>query len=239
MKPMLASPASENIKFPVYASYKLDGVRCLIYGGKAVSRALKPIPNFHIQDYLGNQVLNGLDGELIVGKPNDCNVMQATTSGVMSREGIPDFTYYIFDFYNNINIGFAGRFAMMEQGIRGRSPINDPKIRLLDHVLVKNKDELLSYEEQALSLGYEGIMIRDPNGLYKHGRSTAKEGLLLKIKRFKDAEAVIIGVEELMQNNNPKELDNLGYASRSSHQANKSGKNCLGALIVKDIETGG
>ena len=76
-------------------------------------------------------------------------------------------------------------------------------------------------------------MIRDPNGKYKHGRSTTKEGGLLKIKRFEDDEAVVIGVEELMTNLNEQELDNLGHKVRSSKKEGLVPAGKLGALIVK------
>lgn len=37
-----------------------------------------------------------------------------------------------------------------------------------------------------LSIRYEGVILRDPNTMYKHGRSTAKEGGLIKEKRLND-----------------------------------------------------
>jgi DNA ligase-1 len=46
-KPMLASDCGgiENVRFPVIASPKLDGVRALVIDGALMSRSLKPIPN--------------------------------------------------------------------------------------------------------------------------------------------------------------------------------------------------
>jgi DNA ligase-1 len=76
-------------------------------------------------------------------------------------------------------------------------------------------------------------MLRDPNGRYKFGRSTAKEGILLKVKRFSDAEAVIVGFEERMHNGNPATTDALGHTERSSHKENLTGRGDLGALVVK------
>jgi DNA ligase-1 len=84
-KPMLASPAPETIKFPVLASPKLDGIRCIIRDGVAVSRNLKPIPNVYIQKSLAG--LPPLDGELIVGPPVGNDVWNRSNSGVMSRDG--------------------------------------------------------------------------------------------------------------------------------------------------------
>ena len=80
-------------------------------------------------------------------------------------------------------------------------------------------------------------MLRHPDGPYKHGRSTAKEGWLLKVKRFEDSEARIIGFSELMHNANEAKRNELGHLERSSHKANKVGKQMLGALTVQDLKT--
>ena len=73
-KPMLASQIDDlsTVKYPVYASYKLDGIRAIIYQGVAYSRSLKPIPNKSIQEWAmqNKESLEGLDGEFIVGEPN-------------------------------------------------------------------------------------------------------------------------------------------------------------------------
>lgn len=97
---MLASSIKSNddLRFPLLASPKLDGIRCIVKNGLALSRSLKPIPNKHVQDILSRLPSNLiLDGELIVGDPYHPNVMQKTTSGVMSENGEPSFTYFIFD----------------------------------------------------------------------------------------------------------------------------------------------
>ena len=80
--------------------------------------------------------------------------------------------------------------------------------------------------------------MRDPNGLYKQGRSTLKQGWLLKVKRFLDAEAVVVGLVEKMHNNNEATLDERGYTKRSSHKENKVLANTLGALTVYSGEFG-
>jgi DNA ligase-1 len=76
-------------------------------------------------------------------------------------------------------------------------------------------------------------MIRDPHGLYKFGRATAKSGELLKIKRFVDDEAVVVGVEELMHNENEAKTNALGRTERSTAKAGLRGAGTLGKLIVR------
>ncbi|MFM7851045.1 MAG: hypothetical protein ACKO96_03815, partial [Flammeovirgaceae bacterium] len=61
-----------------------------------------------------------------------------------------------------------------------------------------------------LERGYEGVMIRGLHGPYKQGRATLKQGWLMKLKEFDDDEAVIIGYEEKMKNNNAAQVNELG-----------------------------
>jgi DNA ligase-1 len=74
-------------------------------------------------------------------------------------------------------------------------------------------------------------MVRSLTAPYKYGRSTAKEGGLVKVKRFEDSEALVVGVEERMHNGNEATVDHLGHTKRSTHQANKTGRGDLGALV--------
>ena len=227
-KPMLAGKADlDNIKFPVMASPKLDGVRVIVYDGVVYSRNFKRIPNDHVQALFGREECDGFDGELIVGNATSDTVFQATTSGVMTGAGKPDVTLHVFDFIISEHY-FSSRHSEVKERARKLK-----HVKVVPHVLINNLEELNAYEEECVAQGYEGIMIRDPQGKYKHGRSTTKEGGLLKIKRFEDDEAVVIGVEELMTNNNEQELDNLGHKVRSSKKEGMVPAGKLGALIVK------
>lgn len=232
MKPMLASPAGELIRLPALLSPKLDGIRCLIIDGVACGRSLKPIPNKYVQSLLGRADLNGLDGELIVGSPTAKEVFQVTSSGVMSISGEPEVVFHVFDDF--IETGaFHRRLHTAHRRIK--------KVRCcypVDHHLIEVADDLNSWERDYLALGYEGVMLRCPDGPYKFGRSTAREGWLLKVKRFEDNEAKVIGFTEAQHNANEAKRNELGQLERSSHKAGKVGKQELGALTVKDLKTG-
>jgi DNA ligase-1 len=103
---------------------------------------------------------------------------------------------------------------------------------------VSYTDQIFELEERYLASGFEGVMIRDPNSPYKQGRSTWREGWLLKVKRFEDSEALVIGMEEKMHNANESTTNALGHMERSSHIANMRPLNTMGALIVQDRKTG-
>lgn len=240
-KPMLAVEAPAKLVFPLYASPKLDGVRCVIGGAQALSRTLKPIPNRFVQHYLGNPMLEGLDGELIVGPPAAEDVYRVTSSGVMSQDGTPDFTFYVFDYFNDPDHArpYNHRLPRLIDGLADIVEGDKfPRVKLLEQRYVTTEEKLLRYESEVLAQGYEGVMLRSPAGIYKHGRSTAREGYLLKLKRFSDGEARITGFEELMHNANEAQLDELGHTKRSSHQENLVPMDTLGALQVEDCATG-
>jgi DNA ligase-1 len=261
-KPNLAGKVEDfnTVKFPVLASPKIDGVRAMRHQA-LMSRSMKPIPNKFIQRVLAGAGLYGLDGELVVGSPTDPNCMQNTTSGVMAIDKTPSFQYYVFDRIDQPHhIGFFDRYLLLQKqvvdiqstwagsvgaaewtGVAAANRIDGGgtgfmvcPIVLVPHEQINDIEELLAYEAERLAEGWEGVMIRAMNGVYKQGRSTPKEGGLLKVKRFTDDEATIIGFVEEMKNNNPKVTNELGRSKRSSHAAGKTGKDTLGALHVRN-----
>jgi DNA ligase 1 len=222
IKPLLATKAEfDKIQYPVLATPKLDGIRCLMVDGVAMSRSMKPIPNSFIQDELSGY--DEMDGELMLN--GDYNAVQ---SGIMSRDGEPDFTYYVFDYYGSDD---TYRNRIREISIMAHE--TDIRISILTPIKINTEDELESYMDKCIAEGYEGVMIRDPNGKYKHGRSTVKEGILLKIKRFLDDEAILVGVTEKMHNGNILEQDELGNAKRSSHKENLTPAGTAGSCILR------
>ena len=237
---MLASPADlTRLKYPVAVSPKIDGVRCLMKDGVALSRSLKPIPNLFIQDWAARHTasLHGMDGELVVGRVTAPDVFNRTQSGVMSVEGEPDFTYIVFDIWCDGETPYDRREEILfERLYLNRAGVE--RVDILPSRRVYSETELLEYEAWAVDSGFEGIMIRDPTAPYKYGRSTVKEGYLLKLKRFEDSEAVIIGFQERMHNANERTTDNLGHAKRSSAKAGLVPTGTLGSFEVRDIHSG-
>lgn len=236
MKPLLAATIDDEatLNFPVLTSPKLDGIRAMVIDGVLVSRNFKPIPNAYVQSILSHARFNGFDGELIVGPETDAKVFQTTTSGVMKRDGEPKFVFRVFDDFARPGSVFAFRYRALVERVSKMPPKDQKHIQFVWHTYANDVEELRAQEEKALICGYEGLMVRSLQGPYKFGRSSLKEGTLLKLKRFSDDEAVILSMDEQMQNNNEKVKDALGHSKRSSHKANLSGKGTLGALQVRN-----
>jgi DNA ligase-1 len=214
-----------DIVYPVLCTPKLDGIRALKIGGRLLSRSFKPIPNDHVRDFVEKNFPDGVDGELMI----EGGTFQEATHAVMSVDGTPDVTYFIFDYAVEGHLQEPYRLRM-----KRLEKLHAPKgCSLVLPIEIKNKECLLAYEERCLAEGYEGVMLRSPDGPYKCGRSTSKEGYLLKLKRFSDAEAVVVGYEEKMHNANEAKKDAFGRTERSSHKENLVPVGTLGALIVK------
>lgn len=222
----------QNICFPVMVSPKLDGIRCTIQDGQTYSRTHKLIPNKYVQKLFGSLEFENLDGELILGDPTALDAYRKTDSAVMTVGGEPEVTFWIFDSHENWNLPFSERYA----GIcRLSLPDN---IKVVPHHVVYSMEEFLETELRFIEEGYEGIIVRSLNGVYKQGRSTLKQGDLMKMKRFEDSEAIVVGFEELKVNMNEAKKDVHGHTKRSSHKENLIPADTLGALMAKDYYTG-
>jgi len=237
--PELAIRQLKNLRYPVMGSPKIDGIRCHLeensLGMVALSRKNKAIPNHYVRTLLtSSRSWIGMDGELVVGKANTKVVFNNTQSGVMSRDGEPDFRFFTFDLTNQPKLTFEERFRMLEQ----RVPVMNKILKLVPHRYLYSYEELVKYEEMMVLKGWEGIMIRDPNGRYKEGRSTLNEGILIKVKRFEDSEAEILGCYEQETNHNPAKINEIGNSKRSSHKENKVANGRLGGFEVRDIHSG-
>lgn len=234
VKPMLAGTVKhlgELKDFPYLCSRKLDGVRALIIDGKVYSRSLKLIPNKHVQELFGKDEFNGFDGELIIGAPNAHDVYNRTVSGVMSHDGEPDVHYYIFDMYDQENDGYEDRYRHI---INANLPAN---IHVVESFNANNVDDVLAFETIVVEKEeYEGIMLRKVEKPYKFGRSTLKEGGLLKFKRFTDDEAVILSITEKMKNENEAFTNELGATARSLKKEGMVAAGTMGAILVKNTE---
>jgi DNA ligase-1 len=229
-KPMLAESITDlsKLRYPLIASPKLDGIRAINRDGRLVSRRLKPIPNSYAQAVFSGASTLSFDGELICGDPTAKDVYNRTSRAVMSRDGEPDVTWYLFDDGENSTDPFVSRLDHLRQRAAGL-----PRCKVLEQHYVTDEGALLALEEKYLEQGYEGLMLRSPGGRYKYGRSTEKEGLLLKLKRFRDDEFKVVGFEERLHNANEAKTNALGHTERSSHQENKVGRGDLGALILE------
>ena len=181
---------------------------------------------------MGRLGILALDGEIIVGSPRDGHTWSRTASLVMSTTNLPKHTvsYYVFDAIPQKDLPWiqrsgAARFIIRHSGVEELNTL-PLRHRTTAHPL----DELDHYVDK----GYEGAMLRNQYGRYKHGRSTQHEGLLVKMKKWDYHESTIVGVEELMHNTNEAVRGGDGKLRRSKAQDGLEGREMLGALVLAD-----
>jgi DNA ligase-1 len=239
-KPLLAgkAPDFDKLRYPLLASPKLDGIRCVKLNGKALTRSLKPIPNVHVREWVEMHLPDGIDGELMLRDHR--TPFNEVTSAIMGRSGEPDFVFQAFDLLArdpNWTAGgmmpgrpFSIRFSELENVVARARTV---RLQVVPHVMISDEVGLQAVTTAHLEEGYEGTMLRDPAGIYKFGRSTDKEGILLKVKHFDDEEAEVLGIEEEMENANEATTNALGRTERSTKKEGMRGKGRVGRLICK------
>jgi DNA ligase-1 len=152
----------------------------------------------------------------------------------MTIEGTPNFKVWIFDYVNPNGEEISPFYIRMLQIPDINAPKKCFELSILHGVSIENQEELDNYERICLEAGYEGVMLRDPMGTYKFGRSTVNDNILLKVKRFLDDEAKLIEIQEKMSNQNPEELDAFGHIKRSASLDGMIATGVAGTLIVQD-----
>jgi DNA ligase-1 len=223
------NPSISDLTFPIYVLPKLDGIRCLIHDGRVLSRSLKPIPNRQIRECL-RDLPTGLDGELIVGNPTDEDVYRRTNSFVMAEKKEGPFNYYIFDYWN-VEAPYKERLKLLQSE---RQSDFDTIVKVVPAYLAATEMDLLEMENRLVGEGYEGVILRNPHGIYKYGRTTLKENNGFKLKRFEDSEAIVLRVLPEMHNANEAKRGATGKIERSTAASGLIAKERMGAIVVYD-----
>lgn len=238
VKPMRASRLErfDQLRYPVLGSPKIDAVRGLVVDGVLMSKNMKPIRNRHLQRVYGLRALNGLDGELALGEPNVPELPDGTTllgrsmSAVMSYGGEPEVVFHLFDRWDKPARPFGYRIGLVEDLVddHPRKPL-----ALVRHELLADEAAAAEFERRCLAQGYEGVCFRDPDGPYKPGKSTPREGWFWKLKRFEDGEATVLKVIEGYANDNEAFTDELGRKKRSTAAAGRRPSGLMGSMLVR------
>jgi len=205
-KPYLACNGTPDldteIDYPIYVSAKLDGVRALAIDGIMYTRAGLPFKDCVQQRFkiiLEEAKQRGvvLDGELY----NHYISFQQITSACSHEDKVECLRLYVFDCVSLVEwFGLSGTtYNLRRDAYLNICQEIDPRCRYIvpvEHCICNTKDEVITIHNQMLESGYEGTMLRPPNGLYKHNRSTAKEKDLRKFKPFETIDCVIVGFKQ-------------------------------------------
>lgn len=230
--------------FPVAVSPKIDGVRAANLDGTLRGRSLKTLANLFTTDKYSEELYEGFDGEMVAAGLTHPDLCRLTTSATSTIQGQPNVGWCVFDYYNEQtkNMVFTARHAFMV-GVIENMKVCRPDLAMwlyiVPYKIVNTMEELLWLESKYLEEGYEGVILRDPNGLYKQGRSTIKQRQLLRIKRFIEEDALVVGIVEGNTNTNQALTNERGLQYRQTLAEGMVPNGMVGSLtckLLKDIK---
>jgi len=194
--PMLAhdyNKRGSSIKFPCFSQRKYDGTRCVGIPEKGLfSRNRKQYPHLkHIVNEINKLPPTFiLDGELY----SDTLTFQEIV-GIVKRETLKkgdeekqlQIKFHVYDLINNMP--YEKRYASLEQIFHNYS---FEYLELVKTDVCENEKKMKELHAKYVEEGYEGIMLRNKNGLYKNARSID----LQKYKEFFDDEYEVVDYKE-------------------------------------------
>ena len=194
--PMLAHEYHKRGKgfpFPCFTQPKLDGTRCVGIPGRGLfSRLRKTIPHMeHIIAELNRLPADLiLDGELYTNEltfQEIVGLVKKETLKVGDLEKQQKIKYHVYDLiqgdsYEQRHRGLQALFASF----------SFQHLILVPTFSCGSEAEMKEQHARFVADGYEGIMLRNPAGIYKNVRSTD----LLKYKEFFDDEYEVVGFKE-------------------------------------------
>lgn len=237
-KPFLCCDADlSKMKFPCLGFRKIDGVRMLNIDDKAVGRSLKPHANKHVTAKFSKPIYDGFDGEVTFGYIQGDSLCRDTTSVLNTIEGTPEVVWNLFEYIPKHlqDKPYKERYNALE---RYWDDYPDKHIKIVPYTVINSIEEAEAFYQESLDLGYEGAIFRDPEAPHKSGRCTAKEAAYVRMKPSSDKEAIVLRLEEAMENLNEAKVNELGHTERSSHKENKVGKGMVGMLVCRDVLSG-
>lgn len=193
-----AKGKAPKIQYPIWVDYKLDGIRCIaikegacvtLYSRKGhVISTMKSVEAALLRSNMDFV----LDGELMGKSWNDSQAAVFSTVNLVDSSA----TFYnVFDAMTpsewkakQTKSGYEERRAYVNEVVRS---ICHTQIRSVGGKMVKSEVALLEFYKEALMLGHEGIMIKDPRAHYSFKRSKA----IIKMKPHETWESAVIGWE--------------------------------------------
>jgi len=201
--PMLAHPYEKrghNITWPTYVQPKIDGVRCVVKRENdqislmtRKGKEMTPMPHIikeleelyklagHINDDLY------FDGELCSDTLTFQELAGTLRRHENTEETVQQVHLVVFDMFQlNSDREYGYRKSLLDNIFEWHC---ETYVKLI-HTRLITEDELDIKLHEFITEGYEGIIIRNEQGLYKRGFRSAD---LQKYKKFQDEEFIIIG----------------------------------------------
>lgn len=201
--PMLAATYDHKMAFPCFVQPKLDGLRCLTYikDGKIVAQSrtgglfsmdrVTCALEFFFKEY--PTVV--LDGELYTPDLTFERVAGLIKKKKRTADDDHDLSlikYHVYDCIptTSMSSSFSERIEFLNETVSLR---HDPILALVPTERIDSNESFRSFFSSYIESGFEGIMLRTINGVYKTGYRSKD---LQKYKEFQEEEFKIIGYDQ-------------------------------------------
>ncbi len=187
----------DEITYPVYVDPKLDGLRLIaikVNGETTLytrnGTVLTTLPKIKV-------ALDALKVDNIVfdgeGMARDWNESASVMMARKTHKDDSSMTYNVFDCMpyadwasQNCPLTYDARRQMAEKALADVG--KDSPLKMVMFLIAKNNEEVQEAYEEWLDEGYEGVMLKDLNALYKFKRSKG----VLKLKPVTTHEGIIV-----------------------------------------------
>jgi len=263
---MLCSPFEQKlvdkINFPAYAQMKMDGMRfnAIVRDGKCEFRSrngkeILLLGNLE-QEFiaLAGSIDCVFDGELLVMLDGDHQfadrqtgngILNKANKGTISAKEAAMVHATVWDLIPYVQFvdGYCGtpyskRFSTLEQIVNKQKSL-DKKIWTVTSSIVQTLDEAQEIFQSYLAEGYEGIILKDGNGVWENKRAKHQ----IKFKGELECDLKIVAIEEgtgkyagmlgaiVCESSDGKIKVNVGSGFNDSHRKNL-GKEILDKIVA-------
>jgi hypothetical protein len=249
----------DDLNYPLAASIKYEGIRCETLDGLSLSRELKPIRNKEIQKILQPlknvsikysavieceiyfHGLNISETTMIVNSEttNSSDFIKRARKAFEEgrtkhqphelKQFAKNVKFMLFDYIQDPHSSYIERRFSLE--VIMKELVRHKYFDIVEQKIVRNKQNVVDFYEEAISLGYEGLVLRDMYAPYKYGRSTLNEHGFLKLKPVEQLETVVLDITERMINTNESFTNGLGYAKKRNTKENKQSTGIAATII--------
>jgi hypothetical protein len=264
---MLCSPFEQKlidkIKFPAYAQMKMDGMRfnAIVREGKVEFRSRNG-KQIHLLGHLEKEfaALAGdvdcvFDGELLVMLEGDIQFADRQTgNGILNKANkgtisdkeaalvhatVWDVIPYLYFTDGHCPVPYATRFSSLSDLVSKQSS-KDKRIWLVASEIVETYEKAQEIFNEYLSLGYEGIILKDGSGVWEDKRAKHQ----IKFKGELECDLKIVAVEEgtgkyagllgaiVCESADGVVKVNVGSGFNDAHRKNLKEKDLLGKIVA-------
>jgi DNA ligase-1 len=247
---MLAEPLAtakeiaEHFGKAAYAEYKYDGVRAQVHGSggsvRVYSRRLEDITSSFPEIVGSLEGAKGdciLDGEIVPfsgGRPLPFQLLQRRLRRMEKFEEAArnaPVSYFAFDILmldgeETTNLPLSKRRALLRRLVRGTT------VRLAESADVSTEAEIDAAFRRSRELGYEGLVVKDPDSTYAMGRRGSG---WVKLKEELDTLDTVIVAAEYGHGKRAGVISDYTFAVRDGDELKTIGKAYSG-LTDKEID---